>query len=193
MKLRTKRKLRAGARAILNVLDKNLDWMFIPSRSETVRRLKSSQFVSLAGEFEREFYASSVRDGVGRLLRQGKVEVRDAAGGGQEVRITDRGRTEILKYKLADLKLNKQFRWDKKWRLVMFDVAEVERGRRDVLRKWLAKLGLKRLQMSVWIYPYPLESEIKFLREILGVPHGVKVILAEEVENYAELREMFDL
>ncbi len=75
----------------------------------------------------------------------------------------------------------------------MFDVAEVERGRRDVLRKWLAKLGLKRLQMSVWIYPYPLESEIKFLREILGVPHGVKVILAEEVENDAELREMFDL
>ena len=49
------------------------------------------------------------------------------------------------------------------------------------------------MQKSVWVYPYPLEKEIKFLREILDVPHGVKLVTAEKIENDEDLRNWFDL
>ena len=63
----------------------------------------------------------------------------------------------------------------------------------DYLRKWLLRLGLKRMQRSVFVYPFPLEREIKFFREIFGVPHGVKLVTAETIENDEDLREIFDL
>lgn len=46
--------------------------------------------------------------------------------------------------------------WDGKWRIVVFDIPENERTKRQRLRLWLhtARFGL--LQRSVWISPDPL-------------------------------------
>ncbi|OGC93203.1 CRISPR-associated endonuclease Cas2 [Candidatus Amesbacteria bacterium RIFCSPHIGHO2_02_FULL_47_9] len=191
MRQKTKRKLKATVRAVLAVLDKSFDWVVF-SKSESRRRLKKMSEVSAADEYWKVYYASSIEDGIGRLLRRGMVEVRETQGG-TEVRISDKGKTEVLKYRLAELELKAPVSWDKKWRIVMFDVAEVERRRRDELRKWLLKLGLKQIQKSVWVSPYPLDKEVRFLREVLGVPHSVKLITAERIENDEELRELFDL
>lgn len=188
MKQRTKRKIRVTTRAILSFLDKKFDWVLVPSKSETVRRLYKSINVS----FWDEYYESSVRECVDKLLRKGKVEMRKV-GGETEVKITDMGKTEIIKREMEKLGIAKPEKWDGKWRMVFFDVEELRRGRRDLLRRWLIKLGLRRMQKSVWVYPYPLEKEIKFLREIVGVPHGVKLVTAEKIENDENLREWFDL
>lgn len=127
-----------------------------------------------------------------RLLRKGKVEVRETSKG-TEVRITNKGRTEVIFRKMEELGLAKPVKWDGKWRLVFFDVEEGSKVKRDELRKWLVKLGLKRMQKSVFVYPYPVEEEIKLLREVVGVPHGVKLITAEKIENDEDLREWFDV
>ncbi len=148
--------------------------------------------VSFEEEFWKEYYASSVRDGVEKLLRKGRVEVREVVGG-VEVRITEKGKTEIIRRKIEELGIAKLEKWDGKWRMVFFDVDELNKTKRDQLRKWLLRLGLKRMQRSVFVYPFPLEREIKFLREILGVPHGVKLVTAETIENDEDLREIFDL
>ena len=192
MKQRTKRKLRVGVRTILSVLDKKFDWILVPSKSETIRRLYRGMSVSFEEEFWKEYYASSVRDGVEKLLRKGRVEVREVVGG-VEVRITEKGKTEIIRRKIEELGIAKLEKWDGKWRMVFFDVDELNKTKRDQLRKWLLRLGLKRMQRSVFVYPFPLEREIKFLREILGVPHGVKLVTAETIENDEDLREIFDL
>ncbi len=192
MKQKTKRKLRVTVRAVLSFLDKKLDWVLIPSKSETVRRLKRSINVSFWDEYWREYYASSIRDGVEKLLRGGRVEVREAERG-IEVRITENGKTELIIKRLKELGISKPEKWDGKWRMVFFDVEELERARRDLFRRWLVRLGLRRMQKSVWVYPYSLEKEIKFLREIVRVPHGVKLVTAEKIENDENLREWFDL
>lgn len=46
-----------------------------------------------------------------------------------------------------------QKKWDKNWYLVIFDVPEKLRRKRDVLRDNLKKLGFGQLQQSVWIFP----------------------------------------
>ena len=44
--------------------------------------------------------------------------------------------------------------WDKKWRVVIFDVPE-KRGRaREYLRNYLKVLGFGKVQRSIWITPY---------------------------------------
>ena len=187
-----KRKLRAGVKAILTTLDKNLDWVMVPSKSESYRRLRMGPRTNCWDEFWKEYYASSVRDGVEKLQRKGKVEVREV-GSVTEVRITDKGKREVIKMKIEELGIQRLPSWDGKWRMVFFDVDEWNKTKRDQLRKWLLKLGLKRIQRSVFVYPYPLDREIKFLREVLGVPHGVKLVTAEEIENDEDLREIFDL
>ena len=188
MKQKTKRRIRVTARAILSFLDKKFDWVLVPSKSETVRRLYKSINVS----FWDEYYESSVRECVDKLLRKGKVEMRKV-GEETEVKITDMGKTEIIKRGMKELGIAKPEKWDEKWRMVFFDVEELRRGRRDLFRRWLVKLGLRRMQKSVWVYPYPLEKEIKFLREVLEVPHGVKLVTAEIIENDKDLRDWFDL
>ncbi len=186
------RKLRASAKAILTVLDKELDWTFIPSKSETIRRLKNTHHISFEDAFLDAYYSGGVRQVVEKLRRNGHVKIRET-NKGTEVKISDLGRSETLKYKLDDLRLIKHVKWDGKWRLVMFDVEEMKRSKRDELRRWLQKLGLKRIQMSVWIYPYPLESELKFLREIVGIADGVKLALVEKIDNEEDLRDIFEL
>ncbi|MEK7163689.1 MAG: hypothetical protein AAB768_00930 [Patescibacteria group bacterium] len=192
MKARTGRKVRATLNAILNILMNDTNWMFLPSKRETIRRLKSYQPLFFEQEYWKEYLASSVKDGVDKLLRKGKVEIRET-NSGIEVKITNRGKLEVLKYRLSELVLQKPAQWDGKWRLVIFDVDETARNKRDELRRWLVRLGLKLMQKSVWIYPYPLEEQIKFLREILETPHAVKLVLAEKIDNDHDLREWFDL
>lgn len=192
MKARTGRKIRATIKTILNVLDNETDWMLIPSKIETRRKFWAHRPMFFSEEYEKLYLESSIKDGVDRLLRRGRVEVRDTDDG-REVRITDKGKTEVIKYRLGELNLIKPEKWDGKWRLVIFDVDENMRNKRDELRRWLVKLGLRLMQKSVWIYPYPLEEQIKFLREILATPHAVKLVTAEKIDNDHDLREWFDL
>lgn len=178
-------------RTILEILDRSTNAVMVFSKRESLRRIRGLSQMNFGYESE-DYYSGSVGNSVGRLRRKGLVEVLETEGG-IEVKITDKGRTEVLKYRLGDLKLKPQGKWDKKWRLVLFDVPEDVRKKRNDLRVWLTRLGLRQLQKSVWVYPYPLDKEIRFLREVLGVPHAVKLITAEPIENDGELREIFDL
>ncbi len=47
------------------------------------------------------------------------------------------------------------------------------------------------MQKSVFVHPFPCDKEIKFVREIIGVPHEVKLGILERVENEDELKRIF--
>ncbi len=53
--------------------------------------------------------------------------------------------------------------WDKKWRLVMFEIPETNRALRDKLRRNLCNLGLGILQAGVWISPQAIDQEVEAL------------------------------
>lgn len=48
----------------------------------------------------------------------------------------------------------KPLKWEKKWYLVIFDIPESLRYKRDILREKLKQLGFGQLQQSVWISPF---------------------------------------
>lgn len=138
-----------------------------------------------------DYYSSSLDRGINRLWRKGFVEVNES-NSGYEVKITNKGKTEVLKYDLNEMIIPKPRSWDGKWRMVIFDIPAGEKVR-HLFRKQLKMLGLYQIQESVYVYPYPCEKEIIFLREVYAIPHDVKLAKIDRLENDAELRRYFSL
>lgn len=75
----------------------------------------------------------------------------------------------------------------------MFDIKEIRRNDRDLLRDELEGIGFYRFQNSVWIYPYDCEDLIMLIKSDYKLGRNVVYIIAEEVENDKVLRQHFGL
>ena len=139
-----------------------------------------------------DYHEASVKRGVERLWRRGLVKIKDVEGG-QVVQITEKGKTQLLRFSLTSLKIPVQKIWDGKWRMVFFDIFATEDSIRREFQQRLKRLGFYPMQKSVYVYPYPCRKENQFLREILQVPHEVKLATVIRLENDEDLREVFGL
>lgn len=129
---------------------------------------------------------------IARLEQQKYVEIKESKGVKVLV-LTQAGRRRILKYALDQLNVAKPKRWDGRWRMVLYDVKEPQKELRDIFRSALHNLGFYKLQESVWLYPYPCEEQITFLREYYGVGNEVLYIVANRLEDDAPYRTYFGL
>lgn len=109
------------------------------------------------------------------------------------VRLTKKGESDFLKYQLQEISIKKPIRWDKKWRIVIFDIKEYKRKTRDNIRRFLESLGFLKLQNSVWVYPYECEEIIIMLKSHFYIGKDVLYIVAEKIENDKWLRKEFGL
>ena len=144
----------------------------------------------LLGNMPQEIYPSTVLRTTRRLYRKGLVKVSETKQG-YKVEITNKGKTEILKFDLNTLEIPVPEKWDKKWRMVFFDISEKRKKERDFLCHKLKAMNFYLMQESVFIHPYPCKKEIEFLREVLNVPHEVKLGILDEVENEEDLKRIF--
>lgn len=109
------------------------------------------------------------------------------------VRLTKSGREKLLKYKIDDMKIKPQKKWDKKWRVVIFDIPENFSKVRSEFSRKLKEMGFELLQKSVWVCPYPCEDEIDFIKEIYHIKPFVRIIVAESIDIAGDLRAKFKL
>lgn len=110
---------------------------------------------------------------------------------GKRVHLIDKGILELLRFKLQQSRPE----WDKKWRIIIFDVPENRRKERDFLRSRLRWLGFKELQKSVWAFPYDIKKEIEDLLTIcdFGTKGDIRFLAVEKIESDKDLRKVFDL
>lgn len=139
-----------------------------------------------------KFHQPLLRRNIKNLKRKGLVSFSEE-GGETVVKITNKGKTTVLKFNVDTIEIKKPDHWDKRWRIIIFDIPEDKKEAREILRKKLKELEFYQFQESVFIFPFPCEKEIKFLREIFEIPDEVKIILAQRVENEEELRKMYGL
>jgi phenylacetic acid degradation operon negative regulatory protein len=50
--------------------------------------------------------------------------------------------------------------WPGLWRLLVYDIPEKERYKRDALRSYLKSLGFAKIQGSCWVSPYDFSSQV---------------------------------
>lgn len=129
----------------------------------------------------------------GQLVKQKYVEITYNGNGSITARITKRGLQRVLTYKLGEMKLRTEKKWDRKWRVVLFDIPEKYKRVRDEFRNRLIHLGLYLYQKSAYLSPYPCFDEVEFLRQLYGISFEVKYLLVEKIEDDKDLRTYFNL
>ena len=85
--------------------------------------------------------------------------------------------------------LQKNTFWDRKWRLVIFDIEEKNKPIRNSLRDLLKHLGFAQMQRSVWISPFDYLEDFK--RYILKKNLGNEVALVETKKIMVSNLKMF--
>ncbi len=124
-----------------------------------------------------------------RLLKKGLISYEEGASG-RRLRITPKGSAFLVRKSFV---VRKPAKWDGRWRMVIFDIAEARKGHRHLLRKTLVEIGFERLQDSVWVFPYDCEELITLLKVDYGLGKEVLYIIADTIERDSHLRTKFSL
>lgn len=129
-----------------------------------------------------------VRSTANRLSKKGLLKFEN-----NHYSLTSAGEEILQRWRRIDFELKKPKKWDKKWRVVIFDIPEKKKHIRDEVRQILASAGFQKLQDSVWVYPYDCEDIIGLLKTDYGIGPNLLYIIADQIENDKYLRMDFDL
>lgn len=128
-----------------------------------------------------------------RILKIGKfIDIKVDKGGNKRVFLSQKGKARAARLQLDELEISKPKRWDKKWRIVIFDVPESRRILRDAFRRRLKLLGFVEFQKSVFAFPYPCEDEINILVNYFDLRENVRY-LESSLSYDDDLRNFFQL
>jgi len=144
------------------------------------------------GVAKRLRHTSYVSNILFRLKQKGFVAF-EGKGKYRRVRITPAGRTYLEKQRNQLITRPKKRRWDGHWRVVMFDIPELQRSRRDALRRELAEAGFKKLQGSVWVSPDECEEYIKLLKSDRHIGKNLIYLKTKDIEYGSTLRKHFKI
>jgi DNA-binding transcriptional regulator PaaX len=117
-----------------------------------------------------------------------KYDTRDYEHG---IELTKAGKEHLVKRNYETMNLAIPKKWDKKWRLVFFDIPEDIKTKRNVLTLKLKSLGFRQLQKSIWIHPFSCRPEIEAVCEVLDIRRFVTLVEITEIDNEALLKERF--
>ncbi|MBP6889098.1 MAG: CRISPR-associated endonuclease Cas2 [Candidatus Moranbacteria bacterium] len=130
---------------------------------------------------------------VHRLSEQKLVQEVSLADGSFRLVLTKEGARQAKIQALFGSKIHfkRPKQWDKKWRIVLFDIPEKERGFRTVLREHLQELHFFKLQQSVFVSPFPCEKPIMELVALYGAEVHVRIMTAHWIDNETKLKKHF--
>lgn len=149
---------------------------------------------TIVAPFIRKKRASSkqaIQRNVESLIKSGLVKRSFNKNGSVQLELTQKGKWEaFIRSTSHDTHHDK---WDKMWRVVIFDVPQTKYKIRNELRRAMMLYGFKRLQISVWVYPYACDDFIELLKRHLGISNDVLYMKVAYIENDKHLKNEFDL
>lgn len=154
------------------------------------------QYFRVAREIHRE-WQNIDRDSLNRSLRSlyksKLVETKDNHDGTLTLVLSKKGKLLALAYDIENMGIKKPAQWDKKWRIVMFDIPEPLKRVREALRMHFKNMGFYEFQKSVFVHPYPCAKEIEYIMEFYQARKYIRFIVAAEIDNALELKRHFNI
>lgn len=152
------------------------------------------RYALILRQLQRELRAleyEAVADAVRKLYQNKLVDYRESKDGMITISLTEQGKQRALTYKIGELSIRRPARWDRKWRLVIFDIPERFKSARDTLRQHLKRLGFLELQRSVFVHPFACRDEIDFIVEFYQIRPWVRYATVEAIDVDIHLRQRF--
>ena len=154
---------------------------------------QSFRIIRIAKKEWKKINSTQLKRSVSALYNLGVVSAKKNPDGTMDIVLTEKGKRVAKQYSFDSLKIKKPLRWDKKWRIVIFDVPENKRKIRDIFRHQLKQLGFYELQHSVWVYPYKCTGEIQYLIDFFNASKYVHLIEATVISSDNFLKSKFKL
>lgn len=146
------------------------------------------QVFGKAGRYTNSQYKRSLNG-----LKNKKLVTIKKSKGRLQIQLTRRGYKQLAYNNLYNIRLKRETKWDKKWRMIIFDVPVSHNNARDELTYLLKELGFKMLQKSAWVYPWPCESEVEQITSVFQIDDFVKIILADKIPDSPNLEKHFGI
>lgn len=156
--------------------------LFLLSR---VDRMGAQQFVEI---YEQRGYTSTyIRNSLSRLKKEGYI----ASPVRSQYCITSAGRAYIKSINSKPARYEQQ--WDHTWDVVMLEVPEQERKKRDAFRNAILQLGYGLLYNSVYISPWNYRQEVTDYVESLQLTGNVSILRGEFAEGTITPAKAWDI
>jgi DNA-binding transcriptional regulator PaaX len=140
-----------------------------------------------------KYKRKKVYDTFYRLKKEGCIEIKKI-NHQIYISLTEKGRKKAGWLQIDTLKIKEPEKWDKKWRIVIFDISQLKKFYREAFRGKLKELGFFPLQKSVWIHPFNCRDEIDLLRDFFGLKEKeTRLIIAEDIGKDDWLKKIFKL
>ncbi|OGI59532.1 hypothetical protein A2814_03315 [Candidatus Nomurabacteria bacterium RIFCSPHIGHO2_01_FULL_38_19] len=144
-------------------------------------------------ENSKRFSKRQVQNSFTHLHHQKLIEYVCDKDGKTIIKITKKGKARLRAFAIDLIEIRKPKKWDKKWRLMLFDIPMRFTKGREALRYHLKKLNFFQFQKSAWIYPYPCEDEIIFIADFFGIGKYVEILTVEDILKDDKLKKHFTL
>src|SRR6266568_3449613 len=115
-----------------------------------------------------------------KLLGKGMIEFASTKNG-KFIRLTEAGRRKLGEAIARARDSRKKKRWDKRWRVVIYDIGEQRRSLRKRVQRTIQSFGFCMLQQSVWVYPYECEELIILLKANFGIGKDLLYMVVEKI------------
>ncbi|MEX0932117.1 MAG: hypothetical protein WDZ81_00740 [Candidatus Saccharimonadales bacterium] len=125
------------------------------------------------------------------MKHQSLIDYKILPSGEYKVKLRTKGLNRARKIQFDQMTIPAPDKWDKRWRVVIFDVPEKHKQLRDKLSAKLRKLEFYQLQKSVWAHPFPCLAEIELIKETYGLGKFITLMTVESITQEFELREHF--
>lgn len=144
-----------------------------------------TDFRKLYGWMPTKQKRENFRQTVWRMLKTGYLE-KIIKKGQPYLRLTSSGKEKLIRdFPLFAWQKKK---WDKKWRMVIFDIEEIQRVKRRKFRDKMKELGLGMLQKSVYLTPFDIGLD---LQEFIDKEGLKEVVFVLEVSVIADCSARF--
>jgi DNA-binding transcriptional regulator PaaX len=145
-------------------------------------------FLSSNWNYKKKVFQNSFNN----LKRSKFIALKKQYDGSIIVSLTEKGKLRALNARFRRLG-NKNELWDKKWRMIAFDIPNTHRKGRDAIRYRLQSAGFYELQESMFVYPYNCEKEIRDLISLFNLEKYVRLALIDYIDGQENIKKRFEL
>ncbi|MCX6763712.1 MAG: hypothetical protein NTZ97_03190 [Candidatus Moranbacteria bacterium] len=144
----------------------------------------------------KKYSDQQIKNAFYNLKKRKLIEIIEESGDKFKVKLTNKGQDRIKEISFESLAIKKPNNWDKKWRVLVFDIPtkpKIYNQAREALRAKIKDLGFFQMQKSVWVYPYECEDEILFIAEVFQVQKYIEILTVEKLLYENRLKKEFSL
>jgi len=140
----------------------------------------------------RRYSTGYLKQSLKRLETLGLVETA-TVGTKKVLRISRDGKEKLLSFLMEHIHPKMKNKWDKKWRIILYDIDFKKRNEQQAIRRALKNLGFRQMQKSVYISPFPCDDEVGVIRSFFGLGNDIKYMVVDKISDDTSIRQMFGL